>query len=200
MNEAVLDTWAQILFQVPNSRLVLKYRQFNDPIVKQRVEQAFAARGVNPDRVQFSGSIPGRREALEYWKEADIALDPFPYNGATTTLETLFMGVPTVTLLADRFSGRMIAGYLTSLGLKELIAEGTEQYIQLAVDLARSPERLVQYRSELRDRLLSAPAGNPVLFAPQWLSAVRDLWVEFCKKGFIERPWLTLAHQAPNQQ
>ncbi|WP_424894957.1 tetratricopeptide repeat protein [Tepidimonas sp. HKU79] len=190
MNEAVLALWARILAAVPQSRLLLKYRQFNDPLVKKRIEGAFAAHGIASERLILSGSIPNRREALEYWREADIALDPFPYNGATTTLETLFMGVPTITLRGDRFAGRMTAGYLTALGLTEWIASSEADYFAKAVALADDKAQLVHWRQALRARLLEALPGNPRAFAPVWLERVRALWREWCECGQISRPAL----------
>jgi predicted O-linked N-acetylglucosamine transferase (SPINDLY family) len=180
MNELVLDVWCEILRRVPGSRLLLKYRQLADEAVSQRIRDAIAARGVDPQRLHLSAAIPGRREALEYWSQADIALDPFPYNGATTTLETLFMGVPTVALLGDRFSARMTAGYLHALGLQEWVATDFESYINKAVALAAQPQQLHVWRYQLREHLLASYAGNPQRFAHPWLSAVRGLWRQWC--------------------
>ncbi|GAB6050852.1 hypothetical protein JCM16106_17010 [Hydrogenophilus islandicus] len=182
LNEQVIETWAEILRHVPNAQILLKYRQINDPKVQERLRTAFSERGISSERIRLVGSIPNRREALEYWSEADIALDPFPYNGATTTLETLFMGVPTITLYSDRFSGRMTAGYLHAMGLDELIAASRQDYVAKAVALANDSKRLIAYRKTLRSTLLQSLAGNPKSFAPHWLTAVRTLWTEWCLK------------------
>lgn len=183
INERVIHYWARILRAVPCSRLLLKYRGFDDPAVQSRFRDAFAREAIRTDRLIFSGWSPNRRASLEFWREADIALDTFPYSGATTTLETLFMGVPVVTLLGDRFAGRMAAGYLHHLGLGEWVARDLDHYCRIAAALANSPERLALWRADLRTRLLSSSAGDPRLFAGQWLSVLRDQWLIYCREG-----------------
>ncbi len=177
INEQVVQTWAEILHRVEKSRLVVKYRQLGDDYVRKRLLQAFVDHGIDPERLSFHSSIPRRRDALEFLSvEGDIALDTFPFTGATTTLETLFMGVPVVTLLGDRFSGRMSASYVLHLGLASCVAKSAADYVEKAVTLAHNPELLAQWRGELRERLLRSLAGNPQRFAADWVALIRRAW------------------------
>lgn len=177
INEQVVQTWAELLHRVEKSRLMVKYRQLGDDHVRKRLLQAFVDHGIDPERLSFHASIPGRRDALEFLaEEGDIALDTFPYTGATTTLETLFMGVPVVTLLGDRFSGRLSASYVLHLGLTSCVAMSAADYVEKAVTLAQNPERLAQWRGALRQQLLQSLAGNPQRFAPHWVEAIRTAW------------------------
>ena len=176
INEGCIETWSRILKAVPGSRLLLKYRQLGDAAVARRIMGAFAEHGIDEARLLLRGSIPSRKDALRSYGQLDIALDPFPYNGATTTLEALFMGVPVLALEGVTFTGRMSAAYLRALGLDELVAGSVEEYVEKAVSLARDAPGRRLFRASLRDRLLSSPVGDPARFAPMFGDAVREMW------------------------
>lgn len=158
LTKDVVRLWARVLKAVPDSRLLLKYvGWFADPTVRRRFTDLFAANGIGPDRLDFRGRDLRRIDQLALLNEADIALDPFPFNGCTTTFEALWMGVPAVTLPGDRWLGRMGAGMLTSLGLPELIAIDEDGYVAAAAALAADRRRLADLRRTLRPRLLASP-------------------------------------------
>jgi predicted O-linked N-acetylglucosamine transferase (SPINDLY family) len=104
-------------------------------------------------------------EHLNLYKEVDIALDTFPYNGTTTTCEALWMGVPVVASLGDRHVSRVSASILKHAGLESLLAEDTKSYIELAINLAKQTDQLVELRRTLRETLKESPLTNSKLFA-----------------------------------
>src|SRR6185295_2326722 len=113
-----------VLAAVPGSRLTLKYlNRFAAPGFRRRIAEAFAKHGIAADRLSFLAGHVARAEQLALYRDIDIALDPFPFNGSTTTFEALWMGVPVVTLAGERFLGRVGASVLTALNLTELIAQ-----------------------------------------------------------------------------
>src|SRR5262249_20272953 len=149
--------WARVLAAVPQSRIVLQYRGLDEPTTQTALRRIFAAHGVESDRLDFR---PGSAhpELLARYGECDIALDSVPYCGMTTTCEAIWMGVPVVTLPTGPlpFQRHGIA-VLTTLGLPELIARDADDYLAIAVALARDPARLAALRASLRARMAQSP-------------------------------------------
>src|SRR5262249_53974616 len=148
-SDATMDAWAELLERMPAARLLLKGLPFADAATEARYRARLVARGVAPARITLLGPIGDRAGHLSQYREIDIALDPFPYNGATTTCEALWMGVPVVCLRGDRHSGRVGASLLAAIGLHELVAEDTERYIEIAVRLAQDRCRLIDLTNSL---------------------------------------------------
>jgi predicted O-linked N-acetylglucosamine transferase (SPINDLY family) len=115
---------------------------------------------VEAGRLDLRGPTPGIGEHLRTYDEVDIALDTFPYNGTTTTCEALWMGVPVVTYSGDTHAARVGTSILTCAGLRELVGLGIEDYVRIAIDLARDPQRLRALRAGMRQRLLGSPLLN----------------------------------------
>jgi protein O-GlcNAc transferase len=183
VNDQVLDLWAQILQAVPQARLVLRARQLADSETQARVLARLAAQGVERQRVDLSGLLPTRELGLAEYGRVDIALDPFPYTGATTSAEALWMGVPVLTLEGDRFIARVGASFNRNLGLQDWIAKDKPDYVALAVRHAADPERLALLRRAMRDRGAASPLGNPEWFANQFTRALRAMWTRWCDEG-----------------
>lgn len=155
---AVVRLWSRVLRSVPGSRLLLKYvGWFGDAAVRDRFLDLFEANDVDRDRVDLRSDSVGRRDQLALLSEADIALDPFPFNGSTTTFEALWMGVPVVTLAGERFLGRVGASVLSALDLDELVTTDEVSYVATAVALAEDRLRLAELRQVLRPRLTASP-------------------------------------------
>ena len=157
LSPSTLDAWAEILKRVPNSRLLLKSRLFIEAETRQLYGSRLLERGVAADRLIFMDPIPDTAGHLGSYNLIDIALDPFPYNGTTTTCEALWMGVPVVTLLGDRHAGRV--------GLEALIARDREAYVECAVALACDRERLLGLHSDLRRRMTASRLCDAAAFA-----------------------------------
>jgi predicted O-linked N-acetylglucosamine transferase (SPINDLY family) len=157
----VLSLWAEIVLAVPDSQLVLKYVQFDDPGVRSRVAAFLGECGLPAERLVLRGPV-SPREHLETYGSIDIALDPFPYNGTTTTCEALYMGVPVVTLRGDSHVSRVGASILTTIGCQELIANDPAAYKRIAIELAGNPE----HRRDLRKILPARFRASPLFDAP----------------------------------
>ena len=152
----VVELWAAVLQEVEGSRLLLKNGSLRDPDTCRLVRDRFAEAGVEGDRLELLGWSESQEAHLALYHRVDIALDPFPYAGGTTTCEALWMGVPVVSLAGDRAVARFGVDFLGRTGLEELVATDAERYVTLAATLAGDTDRLGALRSTLRDRMLSA--------------------------------------------
>jgi len=176
LTPAVIALWARVLAAVPGSRLILKYvGWFGDPAVVSRVSGLFAAHGIGADRLDFRGRDQPRTAHLGLLRQADVALDPFPFNGSTTSFEALWMGVPVVTLAGERFLGRVGASVLTALGLEELVATDEDGYVARAVELAGDRRRLSGLRRSLRGRVAVSPLCDAATYARTFEDALRGM-------------------------
>jgi predicted O-linked N-acetylglucosamine transferase (SPINDLY family) len=152
--------WSKLLERVPESRLVLRASSLRDPDALAALGRDLAAAGIAADRVEFPAYAPTLAEGLAGYNEIDVALDPTPYNGTTTSCDALWMGVPVVALAGDRHAARVGASLLFHAGLAELIAETPDRYVAIAAGLATDPARLAGLRANLRPRLDASPLGD----------------------------------------
>ncbi|MFM7344997.1 MAG: tetratricopeptide repeat protein [Tagaea sp.] len=164
-SDPCLDLWAEILRATPESRLVLKSRAFADPDTAHAAHARFEQRGVAAARVDLRARLDDPRAHLALYAGIDVALDPFPYNGVTTTCEALAMGVPVVTLAGARPAGRAGMALLTRLGHPEWIAHSSEDYARIAIELARDRAQRASLRASLRGQLMASPLGDARRFA-----------------------------------
>ncbi len=179
----VAQAWTRLLDAVPGSILVLKAFWNEARHAGPRARALFEAAGLAPERLAmrpWSGAVASH---LAAYGEIDVALDPFPYNGATTTCEALWMGVPVVTLAGQRHSGRVGASLLAGAGLDELIARDVDDYVAIAAGLATDPPRLASLRAGLRPLVAASSLCDEPGFARAVEGAYRDLWRKWCETG-----------------
>ena len=136
--------------------------------------------GVAASRVELVSWLPDSAAHLALYDRIDIALDPFPYNGTTTTCEALWMGVPVVTVRGDRHAGRVGASLLGQVGLQDLIADTVDGYVKIAAALAENPTRLQELRRSLRARLSASPLCDGASFAQKMERCFRKIWRRWC--------------------
>jgi predicted O-linked N-acetylglucosamine transferase (SPINDLY family) len=179
INEAVLQLWARVLRAVKHSRLILLSPPGSH---RERTLAMLRNEGVESHRVEFFDQRP-REEYLELYHRLDMVLDTFPYNGHTTSLDALWMGVPVVTLAGKTAVGRAGLSQAMNLGLPELIARTAEQFEQMAVDLASDLHRLAELRLSLRQRMQSSPLMDAALFTRNTEAAYRDMWQRWCRES-----------------
>jgi predicted O-linked N-acetylglucosamine transferase (SPINDLY family) len=181
LTPAVTALWARVLHAVPNSRLVLKYMgELDAPEAAARFRRRFVQHGIAPERLDLVGGAVARAALFDRIDGLDVALDPFPFNGCTTTFEALWMGVPVVTRRGDRFVGRVGEGMLTRLGLDDLVADDAEGYVRIAAALAADVERRAMLRATLRARLTASPLCDPIAHIRAVEAAYRTMWRRWC--------------------
>ncbi|KAB8318631.1 hypothetical protein SD81_014980 [Tolypothrix campylonemoides VB511288] len=160
VGDATLDAWARILRELPESRLVLKSPTLPEAVARRLMVERLAARGIDEARLEILGRIPQAASHLSAYANIDIALDPFPYAGTTTTFEALWMGRPVVTLRGNRFTARVGDSILTNLGLPDWVAPDVDAYVETAVQKAADITTLAGLSASLRDRVRSSPLGD----------------------------------------
>ena len=171
-----LALWAQVLQAVPNSRLLLKAPSFKDEAAVKVFVQRFKQLGVPLDRLEFRGPSSLSDMMAEY-ADVDIALDPAPYNGGTTSLQALWMGVPVLTIAGGHFVSRMGASFMQAAGLPEWVAKDDADFVRRAVALSQDRAALLTLKQGLRDRLLALPAWNIDAYTQDLQAAVRKMWI-----------------------
>ncbi len=176
----VIRVWSQVLGRVPGSRLLLKALGLGDAHSREQVLARFAAHGIAAERIMVLPMEASLQAHLARYHEIDIALDPFPFNGTTTTLEALWMGVPVVALAGDRHSARVGASILANAGLSELIAPDEKAYVDLAARLAGDASRLADLRRGMRTRIAASPLRDPAGIVGDLEQAYRRMWSDWC--------------------
>jgi predicted O-linked N-acetylglucosamine transferase (SPINDLY family) len=171
--------WARVLAAVPDSRLLLKSFAYADAGARARFLRLFAEAGVPESRVTLEGPSP-HAELLAAYGRVDIALDPMPYSGGLTTLESLWMGVPVVSLPGETFASRHSASHLTNAGLPELVAATADDYVAIARRLASDLDSLETLRAGLRARLAASPVCDGAAYARGLEAAYREMWRRWC--------------------
>ncbi len=175
LNEGVVSLWAELLHELPVCRLFLKSSQLAQPEEQEWMRQRFKGYGISGERLLLEGS-ESYSAYMNAYARVDLALDPFPYTGATVSLEGIWMGVPLVTLAGSDLLGRSGVNILTNIGLDCLIAENKADYKRLVGEWVQHPERLAALRHGLRQRVQASVLMDGAGFAHRWMQACRDLW------------------------
>jgi predicted O-linked N-acetylglucosamine transferase (SPINDLY family) len=179
----VVRVWSEILQRIPASRLLLKSEVLDEEETRARVEGAFAARGVAPERIELLPWIEEYSQHMAVYSRVDVALDPFPYNGTTTTCEALWMGVPVITLRGNRHAARVGASILHHGGVPEWIAESEGNYIALAMESAADRPALRASRAAIAGRVRASVVTDQARFTRALEDACRSVWVAWCKSA-----------------
>ena len=178
MNDRVVELWARVLAAVPYSRLFLKAKQLKDATSRQRTVERFVAHGIDADRLVLEESS-SRADYLATYQRVDIALDPFPFPGGTTSVDSLWMGVPVLTLAGESFLSRQGLGLLMNAGLPDWVASDRDDYVARAVAQASDLQALANLRQGLRQQLLASPILDAARFAVHFEAALRSMWTQW---------------------
>ena len=181
-NERTLRLWGRILQAAPSARLLLKAHQLADPGVQALTRKRAEAVGLPTDRLDLQGWDSSPEFHLERYGKVDIALDPIPYNGTTTTCEAMWMGVPVITLAGDRHAGRVGVSLLNQIGLTELIAVEEDSYVRIAIDLANDAARLADLHGSLRPRMAASTLCDRQGFTRAFEALLRNAWMKACEE------------------
>jgi predicted O-linked N-acetylglucosamine transferase (SPINDLY family) len=172
-----LSLWSGVMRALPTARLLLMVPEGRH---RRHLIERLAARGIESQRVDFVAFRP-RADYLRTYQFIDFGLDTFPYNGHTTSLDALWMGVPTVTRVGETCVGRGGLSQLHQLGLTELAAHSDEDFVDIAVALGTDLPRLVSLRASLRARLVSSPLMDGARFARHIEAAYRTAWIRYVR-------------------
>ncbi len=177
LNAAVIALWSQLLNTLPSARLILKYKElFADPYVREHVAARFAQHGVTADRLTLDAADESAADHLARYHAADISLDPFPFNGSTTSFESLWMGVPVLTLAGEAMVSRWGATILTRVGLKEWITDCESSFLQAAQALAADLPRLAMLRESLRSQVENSALCDAPRYTRHWERMLRCMF------------------------
>ncbi len=187
INDVVIATWARVLRAVPDSRLVLKAPPLGEAAACAALRARFAAHGIAGERLLLE-QASSRAEYLRAHHRIDVALDPFPFPGGTTTFEALWMGVPVLTRTGDRFLSRVGETIMRNAGLPDWVAEDEDDYIDTAVRLTADLDRLARLRHDLRVRVLASPLFDASRFARQFEDAMSGIWARRLAPGSASAP------------
>lgn len=175
INDRVVALWARSLTAVPGSLLFLKTKQLSDRAIREDLQRRFAAHDIAGERLILEGSSP-RAELLQSYHRVDIALDPFPYPGGTTSVEALWMGVPVLTRRGDRFLGHLGESITRNAGLADWIADDDDDFVIKAAAHASDVSRLSRLRAGLRHQVLASPLFDAERFAHHFEAAMWGMW------------------------
>lgn len=174
-----IKLWAEVLNQVPQSRLIVKTGLLGYPDVHNYVKEMFDAVGLDQSRVELRGPSP-HQDLLACYNEIDIALDTAPYSGGLTTLEALWMGVPVVTLAGQTFASRHGVSHLSNVGLEDWITDTEDAFVKCAVDRAGKIDALAELRLQLREQMAQSPVCDASRFTKNLEAAYRKMWITYC--------------------
>jgi protein O-GlcNAc transferase len=174
-----VGAWCELLKRTPASRLLLHSREGAH---REQMRAQFQAGGVDPRRIDFVPRLPGP-EYFQQYHRIDIALDPFPYPGGTTSCDALWMGVPVASLAGKTAVSRGGSSILSNVGLPQLVAHTVEQYVHIAAELASDLETLAKLRAGLREQMQASPLMDAPRFARDVEAVFRQMWRNWCATG-----------------
>jgi predicted O-linked N-acetylglucosamine transferase (SPINDLY family) len=173
-----LELWAQTLNAIAGSRMLILSPTGNH---RQRVREVFERAGISPDRIEFISRL-APQEYFRLFHRVDLCLDPIPYPGHTSALDSLWMGVPSITLRGQTAVARGGASILSNLDLAQFIADTPQRYVAIAEETAADLAGLAGLRAQLRQRMLTSPLMNARSFAADMELAYRQMWMIWCGK------------------
>jgi len=182
VSQTALELWARILKAVPGSRLLLKDRELDSPVMQARMRDTLAKPGIGAERIELRGGS-SHKDHLAAYNEVDITLDPFPFNGGISTWESLWMGVPVVTKLGNSVPSRISGAILHAIGMPEWVAGDEDEYAALAVRQAGDLQRLAELRRGMRERILASAAGNVDRYTRAVEAAYRKMWCDYLERA-----------------
>jgi predicted O-linked N-acetylglucosamine transferase (SPINDLY family) len=176
LNDTTVALWARILTTLPTSRLLLKAHQLKDTSVVNTTMKRFATQGIAAQRLILEGPTAQRADHLTAYHRVDIALDPFPYPGVTTSAEALWMGVPVLSMQGDRFMSRTATSIAHNAKLSDWIATSEDDYVAKAIQFANDLPKLAALRAGIREQVRTSPLFNAPLFAKHFEDALWGMW------------------------
>jgi predicted O-linked N-acetylglucosamine transferase (SPINDLY family) len=180
INPAVIAIWSRVLHQAPSSRLLLRNLSLTDPGARELLLSRFAEHEIPSSRLDLGPAPLSTRQRLELHSAVDIVLDPHPCSSMLGTCEAAWMGLPVVTFAGASYLSRSSAGILTHVGLSELVGNSADEFVDIAVNLAKDLTKLAALRSTLRERMRQSPLMGGFRFARDVEREYRAAWKRWC--------------------
>ena len=184
INEDVIELWSKVLSSISNSKLILKTNNIDNKIVKKDIIDKFKKNNINAKQLVLLGEFNTRKELLKIYNDIDISLDTFPFQGYTTSCESVWMGVPVLTLKGNRFlfhSGECIN---SNLSMNDWIAKNNNDYVSKAVEFSSKVKELSKIRKNLRKVALKSPLCDSESFGINFSNMLWKMWGRFEKDNF----------------
>ena len=181
LNDSVIKLWSELLKKIPKSKILLKYKSLNIDYYKENIKKKFNSNGIEEHQLILEGSSP-REDLLKTYNKVDISLDPFPYSGGTTNFESVWMGVPILTLKGKKFISNCGASINYNLGMSDWIAKDKENFIIKASAFCSDLNKLSDIRAGLREKALNSPLFDSKKFAEDFHGALWKMWKIFLKQ------------------
>ena len=182
VNDEVIALWSKVLLSIPNSKLFLKSMELDDQKIVESTYKRFGKNKINKNRLILQGKSPTRKEVLETYNEIDIALDPFPFQGNTSTEEAVWMGVPVITLKGDRYLFHFGESINSNLNMHDWVAKNYDEYVSKAVKFSSNLDELSKIRMNLRQIALESPVFDAPRFAEHFSKMLWGMWKKLIKK------------------
>ena len=183
INEQVIALWSKILLSNTNTKLLIKSKNLGDFTVAKNIIESFKNKNIEKDRLILRGESKTRKEVLETYNEIDIALDPFPFQGNTSTCEALWMGVPVLTLKGNRYLSHFGESINANLNLHNWIAKNESEYLSKAINFASDVNFLSTVRKNLRKKFLQSPVCDAQRFTEHFSKILWDIWNKHCSQN-----------------
>jgi len=179
INDDVIELWSKILLAIPNSKILIKNRDLEDQKIAQNFIERFKKQKIDENRLILRGKSKTRKELLLTYNEIDIALDPFPFQGNTSTCESIWMGVPVITLKGDRYLFHFGESINANLNMYDWVANNPDEYVSKAMKFSSNINQLSEIRKRLRQTMLESPVCDAVRFATHFDKLLWDTWKKF---------------------
>jgi len=183
VNDEVIKLWAKILSLIPNSKLLLKSWEFSNMNFCKETLIRFNKFNINENRLTLIGKSETRKEQLEIYNKVDISLDPFPFQGNTSTCESVWMGVPVLTLKGDRYLSHFGESINSNLNMSDWIANSYEEYVIKAKEFSSDHNYLAKIRKHLREKALRSPVFDAKRFSDHFSELLWKIWKDYDGKN-----------------
>ncbi len=190
LSEPTIQLWARLLRELPTARLLLKSQGLGNPNTVGRLRDQFVRAGVDAERIELLGAGLSKELHMGLYNRVDLALDPFPYNGTTTTCDALWMGVPLVTLAGKTHVARVGLSLVSQLGFSDWAVESAEAYVAKCRQMTDDLPGLAQLRLQLREQMRQSPLCDAPQFVGHLETAFRSLWQRWCAQPRTTEPRL----------
>lgn len=183
VNDDVISLWSKVLSSVKGSKIFLKNKDLDDKKVFAKTLERFKKNNINENQIILEGGSKTRKELLQAYNRIDIALDPFPFQGNTSTIESVWMGVPVITLKGNRYLFHFGESINSNLNMNNWIAKNHEEYVSKSLDFASDLKQLSKIRKTLRQIALKSPVFDSARFSQHFSEMLWYMWSEFKKKN-----------------